>query len=85
MTADNTGHGLVTTGNRKRIPRYDKCQDDGGECVEEEWVGRTFETLNSPTPVLITENVGTIIRHVFSYVIFFGLGLAVSSYKFASS
>ena len=55
--------------------------------MEKEWVGRTFETLNCPTPVLSlgNENVCKITRHVFSYVIFLGLDPAVSSYKFAWS
>ena len=34
MIADNTSQGLLTTGNIKQIPRYDKCQDGGGEYVE---------------------------------------------------
>jgi hypothetical protein len=38
MMADNTGHGLVSTGKEKSwSPRYDKCLYYGRDYVEMQW------------------------------------------------
>jgi hypothetical protein len=31
---DGTGHGVISTGNRKPVPRYDEFLSYGGEYVE---------------------------------------------------